>query len=309
MKTKQREQLGRTPTIRRIVSTTDFSEESRGGVQYALAMAEQLGATVTLVHVIEPPSPISGMEAVPIARPDSEIKARVRAGLDNMVDRESTVNVRLEPQVRTGKPFHEIIAAAREADLIVISTHGYTGVKRVLLGSTAERVVRHAVCPVLTVRASLTRKTAPLTLKKILVPIDFSKLSRDALRWAILLARRFGSEIFLVHVVQKFPIDSTLTDGGSDWLRRLRQQAKADLAAMAVSLRESAEVSASAVVREGTPFDEICKAARSLGADLIVLTTHGHTGLKRIWLGSTAERVVRHAHCPVLAVRAFKRKA
>src|SRR5207244_5663633 len=77
---------------------------------------------------------------------------------------------------------------------------------------------------------------------------------------------------------------------------------------MAGSLRKSTGVNMSAAVRDGTPFEEICHAAKTFGADLIVLTTHGYTGLKHVWLGSTAERVVRHAYCPVLAVRVLKRK-
>ena len=86
------------------------------------------------------------------------------------------------------------------------------------------------------------------------------------------------------------------------------KQAEADLDRIAGSLRKSTGVNMSAVARDGTPFEEICHAAKTFDADLIVLTTHGYTGLKHVWLGSTAERVVRHAHCPVLAVRERKRK-
>jgi nucleotide-binding universal stress UspA family protein len=89
----------------------------------------------------------------------------------------------------------------------------------------------------------------------------------------------------------------------------LMKQAEADLGRLAKSLSKSTGLTTSAVVREGKPFEEICHAARTVGADLIVLSTHGYTGLKHVWLGSTAERVVRHAHCPVLAVRELNRKA
>ena len=83
----------------------------------------------------------------------------------------------------------------------------------------------------------------------------------------------------------------------------LIKQAGADLERLAGALRKTNEQNISVVVRDGKPFQEICHAAETLGADLIVLTTHGHTGLKHVWLGSTAERVVRHAKCPVLVVR------
>jgi len=103
--------------------------------------------------------------------------------LKTLAKRESKGDLNLTPILRSGNSFCGIITTAREraADLIVIATHGYTGAKRVVLGSTAERVVRHASCPVLTVPARTTpRRTGkmpPLDLKKILVPIDFSKTS------------------------------------------------------------------------------------------------------------------------------------
>jgi nucleotide-binding universal stress UspA family protein len=297
--------------LKTILATTDFSDASRAGVRYAVALGGKLGADVTLLHVIEPPSRMAGMEAVAFAREDSEVTALARAQLKTLAERESEDDLRLTSCVRTGKPFHEITTAARghEADLIVIATHGYTGAKRVLLGSTAEQVVRHAPCPVLTVPTRITPKrtgkTPPFEVKKILVPIDFSNISKDALPWATFLAVHFGAELILLHVVEKFPIDYLLGRGlMNETIVPLMKQAEADLDGMARSLCKSTGVNMSASVHEGTPFEEICHAAKTLGADLIVLTTHGYTGLKHVWLGSTAERVVRHASCPVLAVRA-----
>jgi nucleotide-binding universal stress UspA family protein len=177
-----------------------------------------------------------------------------------------------------------------------------------LLGSTAERVVRHAPCPVLTVPARTPpkriAKSPQFNIRKILVPIDFSKMSRGALPWATFLAAQFNAELVLLHVEEKFPIDYLLgRELMSHTMVPLMKQAEADLERLAGSLRKSTEGNISAVVRDGKPFEEICHAATALGADFIVLTTHGHTGLKHAWLGSTAERVVRHAHCPVLVLR------
>jgi len=84
------------------------------------------------------------------------------------------------------------------------------------------------------------------------------------------------------------------------------KQSEADLEGIATGLSKATGVHHSAVVREGKPFEEICRAAETLSVDLIVLTTHGYTGLKHVWLGSTAERVVRHAPGPVLVVRELK---
>ena len=196
------------PNMQTILVTTDFSDYSRAGVRYAAALAGKLTADVALLHVVEPRSWMDQYGA----RKDSEVVALARAHLAKLAKNEVGSAATVKSSVRTGKPFHEITTAAREgaADLIVLATHGYTGVERVLLGSTAERVVRHAPCPVLTVptriRPKRAGKTPPFKLKKILVPIDFSTISKDALPYAVLLAGHFGAELVLLHIVEKFPM-------------------------------------------------------------------------------------------------------
>jgi nucleotide-binding universal stress UspA family protein len=304
--------------IRRILATTDLSDESLAGVRYAVALAEKVGAAVALLHVFEylSPSPMPGMRTVTLSPHDSEIAEHARVRLKTLAKRASKDDLNLIPILRSGNSLYGIITTAREraADLIVIATHGYTGAKRVLLGSTAERVVRHASCPVLTVPARTTpRRTGkrpPLDLQKILVPIDFSKTSETVLPWAASLAAESNAELILLHVVEKFPIDYVLgRELMNETITPLMKQGEADLKRMAGSLSKSGGRRVSAVVRDGKPFEEICSAAKRLGANLIALTTHGYTGLRRVYLGSTAERVVRHAHCPVLVVRQLKRKA
>ena len=221
----------------------------------------------------------------------------------------------LSVSVRTGSPYHAITTAAleRAADLIVIATHGHTGAQRILLGSTTERVVGYAPCPVLVV-PSLTQlgrrgKKPWVRFRKILVPLDFSKLSEMALPWAGLLSERFGAEIVLLHVMERFPLDHILVrEMTGDAFAPFTKTARTDLEQRARSLGKSTGTNVSALVRHGKPYERICQTAKSLGADLIVLSTHGHTGLKHVLLGSTAERVIRHSPCPVLAVRELRRK-
>lgn len=298
------------PKIQKILAPTDFSGQSLAGVRYARNLRLKFNSTLTLLHVVEPTSRMGGMEAVVLAQSDSEVTAWARKELAKLAQREAGDDKQVTHFVRMGKSFHEITTEAGENqfDLIAIATHGYTGVEHLLLGSTAERVVRHASCPVLTVPARTTPKrtgkTSPLKIKKILVPIDFSSISKDALPWATFLAAQFKAELVLLHVEEKFPIDYLM---GRELLSHtmvpLIKQAGADLERLAGELRKTIGVNISAVTRVGKPFQEICHAAETLGADLIVLTTHGHTGLQHVWLGSTAERVVRHAKCPVLVVR------
>ncbi len=301
--------------FQKLFVTTDFSDAALAGVRCAVALAKQLGLDATLLHVVEPPTRLGGMEAVALARTEAEVAALARKQLAALAGRERVSGVRLTASVRTGKPVHEITAAAGEggADLLVMATLGRTGWQRALLGSTAERVVRHAPCPVLTVPSGAgdtgAGKVRPFQLQKLVVPVDFSRLAQAALPWATFLAAQFGAELVLLNVVEKFPIDYLLgQEQTADTLARLRTQAAAELEPLAADLVKATGLKVSVVVRDGTPYTEICQAAETLGADLIVLTTHGYTGLQQVWLGSTAERVVRHASCPVLTVRELNQK-
>jgi nucleotide-binding universal stress UspA family protein len=137
--------------------------------------------------------------------------------------------------------------------------------------------------------ALATTPLLPLRIKSILVPLDFSAPSMKALDYAVAVAKQFRAKLTLLHVVE--PI------------------ATADFAASVPLVMEDDKVMAAhrmlemVLVRFGRSFHEIAEAARTRKVDLIVISTHGYTGLKHALLGSTTERVVRHAHCPVLVVR------
>jgi universal stress protein A len=137
-----------------ILVPLDFSKESEKALRYAVTFAEQFGARLILLNVVEP-LPFADLGAIPLVMENEAVMAACQAKLEGVVARhrlpESLIEKRL---VRPGQAFREIVEAARtlKADLIIISTHGYTGFQHVLLGSTAERVVRHAPCPVLVVR-------------------------------------------------------------------------------------------------------------------------------------------------------------
>ncbi len=142
--------------IRRILVPIDFSEHSKNALEYAIPVALQFGAELLLLYVVEPmvyPADLSfGQVSLPSVEP--ELRHRGKEELDNLVDKQIGGKVRARTFIRSGKPFLEIIAAAQEedVDLIIIATHGHTGVEHILFGSTAEKVVRKAACPVLVVR-------------------------------------------------------------------------------------------------------------------------------------------------------------
>ncbi len=145
---------------------------------------------------------------------------------------------------------------------------------------------------------------AELRLERILVPVDFSAPSQEALSFARRLARSFGAGITLLHVVETtavapFPEMPAYLDYSSEDL----DAAKRDLRALAAEISDDAKT-VRAVVRNGLAAHEIVEAAKELDSDLIVIATHGYTGWKHFCIGSTAERVVRTAPCPVFVARA-----
>lgn len=137
-------------------------------------------------------------------------------------------------------------------------------------------------------------------LKTILVPVDFSACSLKSLTYAVALAKQFGASVILLHVVEPLRAGSRFASPEDHVrLRHAAERALAELARHEVL----PHVEASPFVREGVPGQAITDFARMAGVDLIVIATHGYTGLKRVLLGSTAQRVVLHASCPVLVVR------
>jgi universal stress protein A len=146
-----------------------------------------------------------------------------------------------------------------------------------------------------------------LTLRRILVPIDFSGKSRQALEMAVPLAEQYGGRILLLHVVPP-PMISTwqAIPGGEHYLTMnmatVIDRARKELAVLATRHVPLA-LRGQTLVRQGNAYGEITEAARRLNVDLIVISTHGHTGMKRMLIGSVAERVVRHAPCAVLTAR------
>jgi glycine betaine transporter len=147
-----------------------------------------------------------------------------------------------------------------------------------------------------------TKMPAPnVEPKTILVPVDFSEASENALAYAVSIAKHFGSKLTLLYVSQAqfYASEFGHTPGSEE---TIGEGCRGILKAFAAKRVESGLIE-QLLVRSGVPFDEIAKAAEELHSELIVINTHGKTGLKHALLGSTAERVVRHAPCPVLVVR------
>ncbi len=144
-----------------------------------------------------------------------------------------------------------------------------------------------------------------VTIDRILVPIDFSSYSKEALQYAVPFARKFKAELILLHVVEPaiYPADFNFGQVGIPSIEdELRSKAVDELNKLA-DKETKRRARSSIMVRVGKPFIEIITTAKEENIDLIIMATHGHSGIEQILFGSTAERVVRKAHCPVLTVR------
>jgi nucleotide-binding universal stress UspA family protein len=297
--------------ITRIVVPIDFSRGSLKAIPYALAISRRFGAEVHLIHVIDttqylPPTVLMWPAASRI-----EWNAHVRKELDAVALKfakfgEITLHAPLE-----GPAQEQICQTARhlKADLIVIATHGYTGYKRAFLGSTAERVVQFSPCPVLVVRKTYAgangengwKDRIAFRLGKILVPIDFSRFSEATFDLGAALARDLQAKISLLHVLKPpvYPFGDRQTFlPGAAISKEMRKGVGKHMRAMC----EKAGVRASVQVLKGSPAPTICEYAHCQNVDLIIISTHGRSGLSHVLIGSVAERVVRHAECPVLVV-------
>jgi nucleotide-binding universal stress UspA family protein len=296
--------------LKSILVPIDFSDPSKNALEYALPFVEKFGAKLTLMHVIEPLPVPAFMTSFPAPMESDKEVSLSRGQLENLIKQNALDPKKVETLVCRGRAYDEIAAMARrlETDLIIMHTHGYTGLKHAFLGSTAERVVRYAPCPVLVVRNQSRLSGhygSKLKLERILVPLDFSECSLKALRYSIALSRQFHASQTLVHAVHPEYYFSSPDFDTANYGSLIDDTQRAAVRQMNTLRKDIrfADLKVSTEVRVEHPVREIVEAAKRENSDLIVLSTHGHTGLDRVLLGSTAENVVRLASCPVLVVR------
>ncbi len=291
----------------RLLVPVDFSNPSREALRAAVVLARRFGSRVAVAHVTRRNRPDSHIVAEQLGLTFDTRRAG-RAKLDEFMEREFPADLQSTSIVVDGVPFDEIVKAAAswEADIIVIATHGYTGLKHVLLGSTAERVVRHAPCPVFVVRGRPKRGNQPIfspdKMGSILVPTDFSGNSLAAVPHAVTWAREFGAKIIVLYVVPEHLPAEVSQIGLVLHERRAAKEAERNLIEFCrVHFRPEMAVETRVVI--GPPGHTICETARELGVGLIAMGSRGQGGFKRLMVGSVTERVVQSAPCPVLVAR------
>ncbi len=295
---------GRT-TLRTIVAATDFSENAEIAFAWAEQLARQHRATLVLVHA-SGFEPVAAPEYVPLPEQHYDrVRASAKMQLEREAEKAQKGGVTVDCELGYGLASEVVIAAAQryDADVIVAGTRGHTGWKRLFLGSTAARLVQQAHCPVLTVHQS--DAGAPRPIRTVLVATDFSEDAGLATEAATRILGATGADrrIVLLHAY-RVPFEASYLPGPilADAISATDLEVKRTIERLAAKLRDTG-INVDTVICEGYPPDKIVEQAQSIRADLISIGTHGRSGVNRLFLGSTAERVLGSAPCPVLTVR------
>lgn len=285
----------------RILLPTDFSDTARRALSFAAHLADRHAAELHLFHVrtpaeerMQPP----GVES-PRTRDDlAECARRAAEGLGDSTATDGRHVSMVQDSVVADSVQEAVVdyADQQDVDLIVMGTARRSGLRTLFPQSTASAVVRHASCPVLTVLDE--PETVPGPIDGIFVPYDFSEPAEEAVRYGEALADLYDAELSFVHVVQDLtvPMEYEVQVPDVD-LEAVKDRAK-------TALEEVSDRAHRVIVRTGNPARRIVELAEDRHADLLVISTHGRTGLQRVLLGSVAEQVIRQAPCPVFTIKA-----
>jgi nucleotide-binding universal stress UspA family protein len=297
--------------FKRIIVPTDFGETAQSALRVAAAMAAYYRAQLDIVSVVD--STVYAYAGYPFATLAQDLMKSAEEQLNALKLPEETKGLTVKRFVLSGSAGHEIADHARRhsADLIVMATHGRGVVARFFLGSVADQVLHAAPCPVLVLRKpeetakehakAAKRKGKPFT--KILVPTDFSPTSQLALNRAIALTEDYDAELVVLHVLDDELISTHVQAERDMILKQLQTHALAEMKGqLPADLVENFHTIGA--VKRGDPAKAIPAYADAHDCDLIVMGSHGRTGIGRVLLGSVADGVVRHAKCPVLVERA-----
>ena len=295
--------------LRQILVATDFSDVATLAIARAEEIAREHGARLHLVHVITyQPQPMLGVQ--PMTTP-TDVSDQVRQvseqRLRDQADALRERGLEVEVVITAGVPGARIVHVADriDADLVVVGTRGLSGFKHLLLGSTAEAVARWSHRPVLSVHPGSESSLAGM--KRVVLPVLLADETQPLVDLATRLLAHGESppELVLVHADHlPAPLRPLLEDIAIDRVgfEAVEKAIREELEPLCKAM-EAAGFQTRLAVAEGEPATVITETAEREGADLILIATHGRHGLARMVLGSTTERVIQHAHCPVLSLQ------
>ena len=306
----------------KILLATDGSREADLAARTAAELADKTGSELHMVHVsgISPwypayPEDTAFYEAEledPVLEEDLQriSEQRARELLDSEVEKlRSAGGAPAQGHLAEGGVPQEIVGLAEEigAGLVVVGSRGRGGIRRALMGSVSDSVVRHAHCPVLVVRdGESQRDYLPGT---ILLTVDGSEEASAATRTAVELAEHTDSELHVVHVGEVTPVYHPEMRGYHARYEELQEEARRLLEEQVEEVHSAGGTVSGAHLRMGRPDEEIVVLGEEIGAGLIATGSRGLGGMRRALMGSVSDSIVRHAHCPVMVVRPEKEQA
>ncbi|MBK5256419.1 MAG: universal stress protein [Vicinamibacteria bacterium] len=296
--------------IERILFPTDFSPFSSQALRHALALTRKFDARLKVLHVI--PQMIQPGDSIYAAAPwllTPEARQRTEDEMRLFLVPVREARIDHEIEISEGDPWREILASAEQtpADLVVMGTHGRSGLERLFLGSVAEKLIRRLPCSVLTLSHEEGRTwETPGLVTRILCATDFSATSSEALHFALTLAEKNDAEVTLLHVIENVPESEDPRFPANPALSMLREESeRLALERLQEAIREADGKTGRVVTRVavGRAYQEILKLAALEQADLIVVGAQGHGPIEHLLSGSNAQHVIRRATCPVLTAR------
>jgi nucleotide-binding universal stress UspA family protein len=290
--------------FKNILCATDFSDFSNHTIGYGVALAKEFEAKLFVSHVIDLSSvAIYGEFQLDPVGQQNRIVEDAAAQLKELTGDQP---ISWEPLITVGKPADEIsrAVAEKDIDLVITATRGRAGLKRIILGSVTERLMRTLTCPLLVVNSPehkfVSAADQAIKIKKILVGCDFSPDSGQALNHALSLAQEFQAELHLAHVIEP-PTQPDLHKEDTPVSEEIQQDYR-DLLTRKLKEMVPAEArlwcTPQTGLLEGQPYEEIVAYAESKNIDMIVLGVRGHGLVKTLFLGSTTDRVVRRSPVP-----------
>jgi len=298
--------------FRHVLCPTDFSPYSADALSHAVAICRAVGGELTVAHVHPRELPVAAEFSYLSPAPlEPQERDALAARLETFAEPARARGVTTHTRLLEGPPSSELVRLAEElpADLLVTGFYSDARLKHLLLGSVTEELLRHAPCPVLTVRHGVGPASyAGMPFRSILCGADLRASGPEVIAGALSLAEAFAAELTLVHVLEQVP---EFEPGSAAQFSMVEIQAFRQ--AMAEDARERLRAAVPEAVRErlavrdlvkaGSAHGQILRLAREEASELIVVGARGHSTLERVLFGSTSRRVVRDARCPVLVVR------
>ena len=289
-------------SIDSILVPTDGSEGAETGARHAVGLAADVGADLHTLSVVDALEINPSLAGVDEADPKRQFEASATRAVESVVElADPHLDGEVPTTVEWGRPFKRITeyTASRDIDLIVMGTHGRSGLRRLVLGSVAEKVLRATNVPVVMVPPAATVDGVDVEYREILLPTDGSEAAETAVDWGLTLAAIYDGTLHSVYSVdtarfagegEMIGVYNALEQTGEAALDSIRQQAS------------ETGVDVTGTIDTGLPARVIRTYCEDHDIDLIVMGTHGRSGVERYLIGSVTESVVRHAEVPVCCI-------